>query len=414
MTRRAASILKLLCNKAVTCEGSDRDPAKQPFDVQSCFLWGQMAQQRRILIASASAGMGHIRAGEALKQALLAREPRWKVEHLDVLTLAPRWVKLAYRGGFELLAAHAPRVWGGVYRWTDGPDEDHARWGLLTERILFRSFRRLLLGGSWDLCVCTHFLPAQLAAGRAGFPPFALVVTDFTLHRYWAQPRVQRYFVATPELADGIRQRIPGARVDVTGIPVSPAFASWNSPENARVALGLEPARPTAVLLGGGLGLRIEEMVTSVLRSAPESLQLIVICGKNAGARARLEAAGLPARVHVRGFVSEIERFFAAADVIITKPGGLTTSEALAMGKPLMLTTGLPGHEEGNLRSLVEHGAAVDATTPELLAHACAEVFGNPTRLAGYRAAAAALGNADAAVTIAAALKHDLLQEVAA
>jgi processive 1,2-diacylglycerol beta-glucosyltransferase len=373
-----------------------------------------MAPTRRILIASASAGMGHLRAGEALKQALQSRDPRWKVEHLDVLTLAPRWVKLAYRGGFELLAAHAPRVWAGVYRWTDGPDEDHARWGLLAERILFRSFHRLLARGNWDQCICTHFLPAQLAAGRAGFPPFSLVVTDFTLHRYWAQPRVRRYFVATNELAHSIRQRIPGARVDVTGIPVSPAFGRWTTPESAREALGLDPYRPAAVLLGGGLGLRIEETVHAVLRSAPPELQLIVICGKNTAARERLEAAELPMRVFVRGYVNEIERFFAAADAIITKPGGLTTSEALAMRKPLLLTRGLPGHEEGNLRALAESGAAIDVSTPERLERACATVFGDLDRLAHHRATAAAMGNADAGVRIAAMLQHDLLQEVAA
>jgi processive 1,2-diacylglycerol beta-glucosyltransferase len=345
---------------------------------------------------------------------LQAYDAGWKVEHLDVLGLAPRWVKLAYRGGFELLAAHAPRVWGGLYRWADGPNEDHARWGAIAERLLFRSFDRLLAQGAWDQCICTHFLPAQLAAGRAGFPPFALVVTDFTLHRYWAQPRVRRYFVATAELAHGIRQRIPGARVDVTGIPVSAGFGSWQAPETARAALGLHSDQPTAVLLGGGLGLRVEETVNAVLKSAGADLQLIVICGKNASARERLEAAGLPARVHVRGYVNEIERFFAAADVIITKPGGLTTSEALAMRKPLMLTRGLPGHEEGNLRMLVESGAATDVSTPELLAQACRNLFGDVDAMARHRSAAAAIGNADAAVRIAAALQHDLQQEVAA
>jgi processive 1,2-diacylglycerol beta-glucosyltransferase len=373
-----------------------------------------MAAQRRILIASASAGMGHLRAGEALKQALQARDARWKVEHLDVLTLAPRWVRLAYRGGFELLAAHAPRVWGGIYRWADGPDEDQARWGAVAERLLFRSFRRLLAGGAWDHCACTHFLPAQLAAGRAGFPPFSLVVTDFTLHRFWAQPRVHRYFVATAELAQSLRQRIPGARVDVTGIPVSNVFGYWSAPEGARAALGLVPDQPAALLLGGSLGLRIEETVNAVLQFAPETLQIIVICGKNEAARERLEAAALPERVHIRGYVNEIERFFAAADVIITKPGGLTTSEALSMGKPLLLTRGLPGQEEGNLRALVETGAASDVSTPEQLEQTCKNLFADIDRLARQRAAAAAVGRADAAVRIAAALQQDLLQEVAA
>jgi processive 1,2-diacylglycerol beta-glucosyltransferase len=137
-------------------------------------------------------------------------------------------------------------------------------------------------------------------------------------------------------------------------------------------------------------------------------------CGKNEAARERLEAAELPERVHIRGYVNEIERFFAAADVIITKPGGLTTSEALSMGKPLLLTRGLPGQEEGNLRALVETGVASDVSTPEQLALTCKNLFADINRLARQRAAAAAVGHADAAVRIAAALQQDLLQEVAA
>jgi processive 1,2-diacylglycerol beta-glucosyltransferase len=113
-----------------------------------------MGRSRRILIVSVSTGNGHLRAGEALKAAARLYKPSWRVEHLDVLTLAPRWLRLAYGGGFELLAARAPRVWGGIYRWADGLEDDQARWAALAERTVFRSFRRLLLQGGWDLCIC--------------------------------------------------------------------------------------------------------------------------------------------------------------------------------------------------------------------------------------------------------------------
>src|SRR5262245_51972795 len=172
-----------------------------------------MSRPTRVLIVSASTGNGHLRAGEALKAAARVYQPNWRVEHLDVLTLAPRWLRLAYGGGFELLAARAPRVWGGIYRWSDGPAGDRARWGAVGERTVFRCFRRVLTHGGWDLCVCTHFLRAQLAARRAGMPPFALVVTDYTLHRYWRQPRVHRYVVPTDDFANDLRARIPTAVV---------------------------------------------------------------------------------------------------------------------------------------------------------------------------------------------------------
>ncbi|HSL72737.1 MAG TPA: glycosyltransferase [Longimicrobiales bacterium] len=368
----------------------------------------------RTLIVSAGAGTGHLRAGEALKQAMQAVEPRWKVALLDVLRLAPGWVRAAYGGGYELVAAHAPSIWREIYRWADGPQEDHARWGSWAERVLFRSFRRLLKAGAWDLCVCTHFLPAQLAAGRPGFPRFALVVTDFTLHRYWAQERVTRYFVATEELANGLRGRITRAQVSVTGIPVSLAFSRPEPRDAARRALGLAPDQPVAVLLGGGLGLHVEESARALVRGGPSELQVLVICGRNDAARERLVRAGLPARVQIRGYVDQLERFVSAADVVITKPGGLTTSEALAMGRPLVLTRPLPGHEEGNLRALVGMGAAIDGSEPELLARAVWELFASPERLLERRAAAAHAGRANAALRIADELRSELSSEAAA
>ncbi|HEX2188750.1 MAG TPA: hypothetical protein VHG51_07605, partial [Longimicrobiaceae bacterium] len=165
-----------------------------------------------VLIVSASTGTGHLRAGEALRQAFAERDPALRVEHVDLLGLAPRWVRAAYGAGYELVAARAPWLWERIYHRTDGEDHDHARWGPLAQRLLFREFRRLLLAGPWRLCLCTHFLPCQLAAGRPGLPPFALVVTDFTLHRYWAQPAVRRYFVATEALGAELRGRVRGAR----------------------------------------------------------------------------------------------------------------------------------------------------------------------------------------------------------
>jgi processive 1,2-diacylglycerol beta-glucosyltransferase len=373
-----------------------------------------MGKATRVLIVSASAGNGHLRAGEALKSAARRYYPQWRVEHLDVLEQAPRWVRLAYGGGFELLAARAPRVWGGIYRWADGPERDHARWAALAERTLFRAFRRLLLQGGWDLCICTHFLPAQLAAGRSGMPRFALVVTDYTLHRYWAQPRVARYFVGNPQLAADIRTRIPNAVVDVTGIPVDPVFATAIAQADARLAVGLDADRPVITIMGGGLGLGIEENLDAMLACGVDDAQLVVICGRNASARERLEQRSLPARVHVVGYVSSVERIFAASDVVVTKPGGLTTSEALALARPLVLTRPLPGHEQGNVTVLQETGAALSADSATELGETVATLLREPARLRELTEAARAAGRPAAALAILRHLEHELNRAAAA
>jgi len=144
-----------------------------------------------VLIVSASAGAGHTRAAEAVREALDRRG--MAAEHVDVLDLAPRWVRRVYGGVFRILAERAPRVWHGLCAIADGPEGDAAHWGPVAHRILFRSFRRLLRARRWSHCLFTHFLPAQLAS-RTNAARFAICITDYTLHRWWAQPRVTEYF----------------------------------------------------------------------------------------------------------------------------------------------------------------------------------------------------------------------------
>jgi processive 1,2-diacylglycerol beta-glucosyltransferase len=368
-----------------------------------------------VLVVSASTGTGHVRAGEALRQALEEREPRLRVRHVDLLELAPRWVRAAYGTGYEVVAARAPWLWERIYHRTDGEEQDRSRWGPLAHRLVFREFRRLLLAEPWRLCLCTHFLPCQLAAGRTGLPPFSLVVTDFTLHRYWVQPGVGRYFVATDALGDELRARAPGARIQATGIPVAPAFADAPPRAEARAALGLDPDRPAALVMGGGLGLGVEEMARAALASDTAGVQLLAVCGRNAGARARLEALGLPPeRLRVFGYVGGVERFVAAADVVVTKPGGLSTSEALALGRPLLLARPIPGAEEGNTRALVAAGAALPAADGRALRQALERVFGEAGVLTGLAAAARRMGRPHAARAVAGAVLRERMAKDAA
>lgn len=365
-----------------------------------------------VLVVSASTGTGHVRAGEALRQALEERDPGLRVEHVDLLELAPRWVRAAYGTGYEVVAARAPWLWERIYRRTDGVDGDRARWGPLAHRLVFREFRRLLLSGPWSQCVCTHFLPCQLAAGRPGLPPFSLVVTDFTLHRVWVQPGVGRYFVATDTLADALRGRARGARVAATGIPVARGFAEAPPRAGARAELGLDPRRPTALVMGGGLGLGVEEMTRAALASDTPGVQVVAVCGRNAAARARLEGLRLPdRRLRVLGYASGIERLVAAADVVVTKPGGLTASEALALGRPLLLARPIPGAEEGNTRALTGAGAALAAADGRALREALEHVFGGGDARERLASAARRLGRPHAARTVARMVREGDLAE---
>lgn len=373
-----------------------------------------MERSPRVLLVSASAGTGHLHAAEALRAAFLQRHPDALVRHVDILELGPAWLRVTYGGGFELLAARAPRLWKELYERTDG-ETDVARWGPPAHRLLFREFRRLATAEPWDLVLATHFLPCQLAAGRPGLPPFAMVVTDFTLHRFWAQRRVGRYFVATDRLADDVRRRVPGASVTATGIPIHPQFAAALPADAARAALGLDPHAPVALVMGGGLGIGVAGATRAAAAAAVPGLQVLAITGS--GERARKELAPLAAaepRVRVLGHVDRIQDYMAAANVVITKPGGLTTSEALALGRPLVLSRAIPGQEEGNAAEIVRLGAGLYAPTGDDVRGAIERFFGDAALLLRTAAAARVAGRPDSAARIAdVALGHAALRHVA-
>ncbi|MEJ2217450.1 MAG: glycosyltransferase [Gemmatimonadota bacterium] len=367
-----------------------------------------------ILIASTSAGTGHVHAAEAVRAALLERDPHARVEHVDVLRLAPSWVRALYSGGFELVASRAPWLWRELYQRTNGA-HDVARWGAAARHLLFRAFQDVLSRGDWSAVLCTHFLPCQLAAGEPGAPPFALVVTDFTLHRYWVQPQVKRYFTATRALADDVRRRVRGVRADATGIPVNPFFLRALPRAAARVSLDLDPERPVALVMGGGMGVGVVESALGVLSADVPGLQVVAVTGHNERARARLSEQGLPpGRLRVFGQVDRVPDFMAAADVVVTKPGGLTISEALALGRPLLLTRGIPGHEDGNVRALVDTGAAEYAPHAGTLQRAVRRIFNSPRTLDTLAERARAVGQPHAARSIAGALRREFVLDLVA
>ncbi|HEU0052739.1 MAG TPA: glycosyltransferase [Longimicrobium sp.] len=352
-----------------------------------------------ILVVSARTGTGHLRAAEALVEAAAEAHPGVRVTHVELLEVAPRWVRACYGAGYEWMAARAPRAWSGIYRLTDGDGGDRARWAPLARRLLFREFARLV-GAGWDACVCTHFLPAQLAGRLRGAPPISVVMTDFTVHRFWAQPAIARYFVPTGAAAAELRRRLPRARVEASGIPISAAVGKAPSRAAARATLGLD-TRPVLLLTGGGLGIGVEAAVDAALAGTREEVQLVAVCGRGEAARGRLEARGLPpSRLRVLGYARDLERWMAAADVVAGKAGGLFTSEALALGKPLVLTRPIPGAEEGNTAAVVREGAALAGRGFGEMRDAFARAFAEPALLARLAENARRLGRPHAARTV--------------
>jgi processive 1,2-diacylglycerol beta-glucosyltransferase len=360
--------------------------------------------RKRVLLLSVSAGAGHLRAAEALRVA--AETEGLVAEHLDVMDFVSSAFRALYTDFYLKLVEHHPSVWAMLYRIMDKtpPSAPLARVRRAIERLNTLKLRKAIAAFAPDAVVCTHFLPAELlmrerSRGRFASPVF-VQITDFDLHGMWIVPDMAGYFVASDEVAFRAEARgIARERVHVTGIPVMPAFASPPSRVEAAAELGLDPRRTTFLLMGGGAGLGGLDEVAARLVAIDADFQLVALAGRNAKMLAKLEALSRahPKRLVAHGFTDRVERLMAAADLVITKPGGLTTSECLALGRPMIVHAPIPGQEERNCDYLLEQGVALKAIDASALEYRIREWIAKPERTAAMSARARALGRPNAA-----------------
>ncbi|WP_454726149.1 MULTISPECIES: MGDG synthase family glycosyltransferase [Cupriavidus] len=361
---------------------------------------------RKILFLSVSAGAGHMRAAEALRLTAQAEFPEVRTLHLDVMAYVPATFRKLYTDFYIKLVNSYPALWGMLYTHTSEADPAAPMQKLrrAAERLSTRALRRAIDAFAPDAIVCTHFLPAEILMHEVRRQrlavPVWVQVTDFDLHGMWVIPHMTGYFAASEEIAFRMRaSRIEPGRVHATGIPVVPAFTVPQDRQACAAHFGLDPARRAIMLMGGGAGLGGLDAVARALLGLDHDFQLIVMAGRNEAALARLEAlaAATPGRLFPFGFTDEVARLMACSDLVITKPGGLTTSECLAMGVPMIVNAPIPGQEERNADYLLEQGAALKAVDLVSLEYRVRLLLAEPARLARMRERARALGRPAAA-----------------
>jgi processive 1,2-diacylglycerol beta-glucosyltransferase len=364
----------------------------------------------RILVLHASVGAGHTRAAKAVAQALAWEAPAARVEVVDALELARPMFRRAYGDGYLALVERAPALFGMLFDATDRAPSGRAvgeRVRRLVQRWGARRLVSLLAGGSWDCVVHTHFLAPELSGAlrRAGrfTSPELVVVTDFDAHRIWAG-EADAYAVAS-SLADGSLRAhgVDAARIAVSGIPIDLSFASPVSRAESHALFGLSPDLPVVVAASGGHGIGPVEETARALLACQVPAQFVVVCGRNEEARRRVSGLRPPTRhrLKVLGYTDRMRDLMAGADLLVTKPGGLTVSEALACGLPMALVNPIPGQETRNADFLLEAGAAVKAGSPAALTGKIESLLADSRRLAATRKRAKALGRPDAAFAAA-------------
>ena len=370
-------------------------------------------KKKRILILSASAGAGHVRAGDALKQ-VFAADPRVEaVEHIDALNYTNKLFHTFYSKFYFQLVKTAPHVLAWAYEVSDEPwKTDVMR--LHLDRLQSQKLVRYIRNFKPDITICTHFMPTGVIAHliQKGMlnTHLSIVVTDLDMHAMWLSKTFHRYFVAIDETKAHLEiLGIPGDRVTVSGIPIDPVFAAPVDRMALRNSLGLDPHKTTLLCSAGALGIGPAEFVVTRLMKMRHSVQSVIICGKNEDTRRRilnLVGSNNPA-FKVIGYTNQMHHWMKAADLFIGKPGGLTTAESLCCGLPMVIVWPIPGQEERNSDHLLEDGVALKCNELTTLDFKLDRLLDEPGRLEAMRQRAVHLGRPHAAQIVVDTLLTD-------
>lgn len=362
----------------------------------------------RLLMISALAGHGHVRAAQALERAAREVFPQAEVRNVDILDYTQAIYRKAYAASYLKLADRAPELWGYLYNKGDRPVAGKRQAAIIRafDRIEFAKFRAMLREYQPDHMFCTHFLPAQilLPYSDADWNTFKLhlVVTDFMAHGFWAQVNAHTIFCASGESMEELAIKgIDRARIRKVGIPIMPEFAAPYDRAEMLRKHGLDDGTPVVLAMSGGWGAAgMPTLVRMILDGG--KVQVIAVCGRNERMQAEVAKIEAPAgsRVIALGYVNYIHELMAVSDLCVTKAGGLTTSECLAMGVPMIVPNPIPGQEERNAEYLTESGACMMARSPGSLKYKLTKFLNDHALRSRMRAAARAKGVPDAAAQI--------------
>lgn len=334
---------------------------------------------KKVLILSASVGAGHLRAAEALEKSFKQLNVAEEVRNIDVLNYTNPLFRRLYGKAYLDMVNNMPEVLGWLYDSLDKPWENERR-RLALDRLNTLPFIKFLKEYKPDLAVCTHFLPSEIiswlkAKGKVNFPQ-AIVVTDFDAHAMWLCHHYEQYFVALEETKVHLAKiGIPAGKITVSGIPIDPIFAQKKDKLAMREKFGLEKDKLTILVSAGGFGVGNIEHLLLALADLQTPAQIVAICGRNEDLRQKLEKLSLENLNNQRvtfkpiGFTKEMDEYMSASDLIVGKPGGLTTSEALAKGLIFCIVNPIPGQEERNSDHLLEKGCAIKCNNLPILAY---------------------------------------------
>ena len=384
---------------------------------------------KKVLIMSASTGGGHNRAARAIKEELESRtidNMSIECEIVDSLKLVNNTMDKVISRGYEKSALYTPKAYGSVYRFSETTiaSKNEFKTNPLTS-LMARKFKHLLNESTPDLIIGTHPFPmialstlkknnnihslsrseSFYKSTKVDIPPMISVLTDYTTHSTWIQNEIDYYIVGHEYVKELlVYEGVDSEKVKAFGIPVEKSFLSHRDRETVLTELGLSPEKLTVLLMGGSFGAgNIKETLEDLI-AIDRDFQVLVITGRNEHLKDKLSKM-LDSTIHNKnicllGYTNKMNDILASIDVLISKPGGLTTTEALLNDVPMIVPYFIPGQEEENLDFLTNCGAALRTTKKYSLPVLLKVLIDDPSRLDNLRKNIKSIRKFDSAVNI--------------
>ena len=384
---------------------------------------------KKVLIMSASTGGGHNRAARAIKEELESRtidNMSIECEIVDSLKLVNNTMDKVISRGYEKSALYTPKAYGSVYRFSETTiaSKNEFKTNPLTS-LMARKFKHLLNESTPDLIIGTHPFPmialstlkknnnihslsrseSFYKSTKVDIPPMISVLTDYTTHSTWIQNEIDYYIVGHEYVKELlVYEGVDSEKVKAFGIPVEKSFLSHRDRETVLTELGLSPEKLTVLLMGGSFGAgNIKETLEDLI-AIDRDFQILGITGRNEHLKDKLSKM-LDSTIHNKnicllGYTNKMNDILASIDVLISKPGGLTTTEALLNDVPMIVPYFIPGQEEENLDFLTNCGAALRTTKKYSLPVLLKVLIDDPSRLDNLRKNIKSIRKFDSAVNI--------------
>jgi len=366
---------------------------------------------KKVLIVSLRAGAGHLMAAAALEAAFLESGPAPAVRNIDLLDYSTDLIKFLYGKMYLDVVKLLPELYAYSYKHYE-PSKKFIKPRFLIDRFSFSAFFELIEDFDPDLLLCTHFIPTALVESyrRKKGKSFliAVTLTDYEFHPLWIAPNIDLYFTATQEVKSSlIYYGVAPEKIVVSGIPVHPKFSAPKDKKALLKKHGLTEASPIILISAGSFGITPLEEVVDELGGIKEEFRLMVVCGKNTNLEKELleKQKTQPRLRKVFGFVDFMDELMVMSDLLITKPGGITVSESLSVGLPMILIEPIPGQEEANADYVVEQGAALKARSVSSLIYKLELLIRAPEKLKEMSRRATEISHPDAATTVVEAIR---------